>query len=261
MQRALTAKFVLDLNGQQDYHSYTVCGKCVGAEGDPSKKTWRCEVPHWPDNNKVTVFFDVYPHCDFDWKWRNLDYQTIRGGYEPPEGTDRKFVIGDGVCPVGQIKTVDTLWGNRGRTHYGVCQAYARPTTTIPKIPTASNRQTLALLLPTTEAAKSITTKRFTEAPKHNDLKTTQAASASTASPGGMNIDCQDKEKTFILEPGEDFATLELTKGRYLSLPVGQYPYLIKSDRGQNCTLAINVVRNTSSLHGEYMNACESKLV
>ena len=119
MRLPIQAQFALNLHGQRSEDLYTVCGKCAGSVGDPSKNTWRCGdgVKGRMDGRAVTVF-NLYKHCSFKWKWRNLN-QTEDGGYEPPSkghdsndnDNDRVFVIGDGVCTDGKIKTIYTKWG------------------------------------------------------------------------------------------------------------------------------------------------------
>ena len=110
---------MLDLHGQASDDLYAVCGKCAGSVGDPSARTWRCgDVVKVGADGRVVAVFNLYKHCSFEWKWRNLN-QTEDGGFEPPNNgddsndndNDRVFNPGDGVCFKRKIKTVFTKWG------------------------------------------------------------------------------------------------------------------------------------------------------
>ena len=111
---------------------YTVCGKCSGSSEDPSRR-WRCHYGEGPDRNgKVTVYFKLFPHCDFQWKWRDFDNTAVHYGYEPPyndkivKDNDHQLILGVD-CPAGQIMTVRTVWGERGpRPNYGGCEQDTR---------------------------------------------------------------------------------------------------------------------------------------
>ena len=119
MRLPIQAQFALNLHGQHSEDLYTVCGKCAGSVGDPSKNTWRCGdgVRVGVDGRAVTVF-NLYKHCSLEWKWRNLN-QIEDGGYEPPNKGDdlndndneRVFNTADGVCSERQLLTVYTKWG------------------------------------------------------------------------------------------------------------------------------------------------------
>ena len=140
MRHPLKAQFVLDLHGQPSNDLYTVCGKCAGSVGGPSKNTWRCGdgVKVRMGGRAVTVF-NLYKYCSFEWKWRNLN-QTEDGGYEPPNNgedfndndNERVVNIADGVCSEGKIHTVYTKWGEMvtdpgTRMNHGKCSSIIIP--------------------------------------------------------------------------------------------------------------------------------------
>ena len=91
------------------HDSYSVCGRCQRINRLYPLSNWTCSKPATITNNIVTVTMDIYEHCDFKWKWRNLAFDS-NGGRAYEFGSDeRTFYIGAG-CGEGMITQVETEW-------------------------------------------------------------------------------------------------------------------------------------------------------
>ena len=100
--------------------SYNACGKCQGINRLYPLSQWTCSKPADIKNNTITVFMDIYEHCDFKWKWRNLAYDENDPKAHEFDNDERTFNIGAG-CGEGMITKVETEWEKHRDKVIGKC--------------------------------------------------------------------------------------------------------------------------------------------
>ena len=136
--------------------SYSACGQCQGINRLYPLGQCICSKPADIKNNTITVFMDIYEHCDFKWKWRNLAYDENDPKAHEFDSDKRTFHIGAG-CGEGMITKVETEWEVRRDNVIGDCVTAPAP----PQI------------IKTTELTSSITYPRQTTRENQQPERTT----------------------------------------------------------------------------------------